>query len=156
MQDLVRHWFENNGREGWDAVEPVERPGIGHEVRPHSPCARTNGAQWLIFEHLSDCLVALFGMAVCLGTGHGLVQERGVQLVQAFDPKAWGEEPFPDPPDLVLDLTPRQRSRTDGDTLARPNLTLACRAVHCGAIGSSPMDGGRTRKWLHICRKRRL
>jgi hypothetical protein len=77
----------------WDTVEPVEGTNIGHEMRP------------LGLEHLPDCLVALFGMAVRLGIGHALVQEPGVQLIQASDPQAWREEPFPDQPDLVLDLT---------------------------------------------------
>ena len=98
-------------------METVERADVGDKMRP------------LGLEHLPNRLVSLFGMAVRLGIGHAFIEQPSVQFVQAFDPKAWGEEPLPDQPNLVLDLTflPTGRWR------AGPFM---------GAIGSSPMDGG--------------
>jgi hypothetical protein len=75
------------------AVEPVKAPGIRDE-------AGTFG-----FEHLPDGLVTQFGMTVRLGVSDALVQQPAIQLVVAFDPKSWGEEPLPYQTDLVLDLT---------------------------------------------------
>lgn len=41
-------------------------------------------------------------MRLCIG--HAFVHQPGVQLVQAFDPRARREEALPHQPDLVLDL----------------------------------------------------
>ena len=99
----------------------------------------------LRLEHLPYGFVRLFGMTVGLGIGHAFVDQPGVQLIQALDPKPRGKEALPHQPNLVLDLpcasglervAPRRRS---------PSRMQACKAVHCGAIGSSPMDGGWTR-----------
>ncbi len=74
------------------AVESVERPSIWHKLRPFR------------LEHIPDRLVGQVRMTVRFGVGHAFVQEPGVQFVQAFDPQTRGEEPFPDQPNLVLDL----------------------------------------------------
>jgi hypothetical protein len=85
--------------------KPSKRPTYGTRWGRIRHCARTNGAQWLILEHLPDRLVGLFHMAVRLCVGHAFVQQPGVQFVETFDPEARREEPFPHQPDLVLDLS---------------------------------------------------
>ena len=57
MRDLVRHWFKNNGRAGWHAVEAIEAAHVRDEVGTFG------------LEHLPDRLVCLFHIAMPLGIG---------------------------------------------------------------------------------------
>jgi hypothetical protein len=70
-------------------------------------------------------------MMLSLGAGNALVQQPGVQLIKALGPEPRNEEAATDCADLVLHLD-----------LEQP-------AAGVQATGS-------TRKWLHICWKRRL
>ncbi len=83
LRDRVRH-----------TVEAVEGTGVAHQMRP------------LRFEHLPDDLAGLFGMPVGLGMDHALVEQPGVELVEAPDPQARDEEPLPGQPDAGLSTWP--------------------------------------------------
>ena len=71
-------------------MEAFERDDLGHEARA------------LCLEHLPDRLVAALRMLVRLGVGDALVEQPDVQILQAPDPKPWGEEPFADKANLVF------------------------------------------------------
>ena len=73
-------------------MESVEPAGIGNELRPFR------------LEHLPNCLVGQFGMAMCLGVGDTFIEQPSVQLVESFEPQPRREEALPDKSDLVLDL----------------------------------------------------
>ncbi len=82
-------------------------------------------------EDLPDGLFLELGMIMGLGMGKALVQQPGVQLIKALGPKPGCEEAATDCANLLLDLD-----------LEQPDAGVQ-------ATGS-------TRKWLHICWKRRL
>src|SRR4249920_2248532 len=70
----------------------VEPTGIGNEPWPFR------------LEHIPDCLLGQFWMAIRLGVGDAFIEQPGVQLVIVFEPQPRREEAFTDQPDLVLDL----------------------------------------------------
>ena len=77
---------------GGQRVESIEAAAIGDELRA------------LALEHVPDRSPALFGMGVRLGPSEAFVDEPGVQVVIALEPKPRREEALADQPDLVLDL----------------------------------------------------
>ena len=105
------HLHRTSDRRGQDRVFVVVEPnraglrhGGRHAVEAIEAADVRNEVESLGLEHLPDRLVGLFGLAVRHGIGHAFVQEPGVQFIEAFDPQARCEEPFPHQPDLVLDL----------------------------------------------------
>jgi hypothetical protein len=82
-------------------------------------------------EHLPDRPIGQFRMAMRLGVGHALVGKPGVQLIVVFEPQPRREEALADQP-VWFSTCP----------FSQPDAGMQ-------ATGS-------TRKWLHICRKRRL
>ena len=87
-------------------MESIEAAAIGNELRA------------LVLEHLPDRSPALFGMGMRLGPGEAFVDEPGVQVVVALEPKPRREEALAHETDLVLDLAflPSRRRRA-GDRL---------------------------------------
>src|SRR5690606_21503951 len=81
------------GDRGRHRMEAVERPGVGHQPRT------------FLLEDLPDGPVAQLGMRVRPGPGDAAVQEPGVELRVGPEPRPRYEEPTPDHPDLVLDLS---------------------------------------------------
>ena len=73
-------------------MEAVEAAWHGHQ----------HGALGL--EHLPDRLVGYFLMFVGFGISHAFVEQKPVQLFQAFHPQGGREEPLAHQPDLVLHL----------------------------------------------------
>src|SRR5712664_1909900 len=80
--------------------------GIGNELWPFR------------LEHLPDCLLGQFWMAMRLGVGDAFIEQPGVQLIIVFEPQSRREEALTDQPDLVLDLSllPARR-RSAGDRI---------------------------------------
>src|SRR6478736_2330859 len=87
-------------------MESIEPAGIGNELWPFR------------LEHLPDCLLGQFWMAVRLGVGDAFIEQPGVQLIIVFEPQPRREEALTDQPDLVLDLPllPARRRRA-GDRI---------------------------------------
>src|SRR6516162_7831213 len=83
----------------------------------------------LLLERVPDRLLALLGMGVRSGPGEAFVDEPGVQILVALEPKPRCEEALAHQPDLVLDLAflPARRRRAGHrlDQMVRAHLQEA-------------------------------
>jgi len=120
----------------WHRVEAVEPASIGNELRP------------LGLEHLPNCLLGQFRMAMCLGVGDAFIKQPGVQLVQAFEPQPRREEAFTDQPNLVFDLALLPaRGRRAGYRL---NQVMAAHLHEAAIVATILADEDRLHRGLHI------
>src|SRR5690606_9158335 len=112
------------GDRGRHRMEAVERPGVGHQPRT------------FLLEDLPDGPVAQLGMRVRPGPGDAAVQEPGVELRVGPEPRPRYEEPTPDHPDLVLDLSllPARR-RGAGD---RVDQVVPAHLLEAAIVGAIP------------------
>jgi len=117
-------------------MESIEPAGIGNELWPFR------------LEHLPDCLLGQFWMAVRLGVGDAFIEQPGVQLIIVFEPQPRREEAFPDQPNLVLDLPLLPAGcRRAGD---RIDEVMAAHLLESAIVQAILADEDRLNRGLHV------
>ena len=117
-------------------MEAIEAAGIGNELRPFR------------LECFPDRLVCKLGMAMGLGVGDALIEQPGVQLIEALEPQPRREEAFTHQPDLVLDLPLLPAgSRRAGD---RFDEIVAAHLQEAAIVVALLADEDRLHRRLHV------